>query len=67
MGYESKVQTIRRSGGTRQYYLICPSPLAHALELEKGERIEWVIVDRDTLEIRRGRPASGRREKGARE
>jgi hypothetical protein len=53
MGYESKVQVIRRGGTNRQYYLICPAPLAGALELEKGERIEWVIKDRFTLEIRR--------------
>ena len=53
MGYESKVQVIQRGGKNRQYYLICPAPLAAALELEKGEQIEWVVVDRRTLEIRR--------------
>ena len=58
MGYESKVQVIRRGGKNRQYYLICPSPLAAALELGKGERIEWVVQDRWTLEVRRT-PAAG--------
>lgn len=53
MGYESKVQVIQRGGKNRQYYLICPAPLAGALELEKGERIEWVVKDRWTLEVRR--------------
>jgi hypothetical protein len=53
MGYESKVQVINRGGKNRQYYLICPAPLAAALELEKGEQIEWVVIDRRTLEIRR--------------
>jgi len=53
MGYESKVQVIQRGGKNRQYYLICPAPLAGAMELEKGERIEWVVIDRKTLEIRR--------------
>lgn len=53
MGYESKVQVIQRGGKNRQYYLICPAPLAGALELQKGERIEWVVRDRETLEIRR--------------
>jgi antitoxin component of MazEF toxin-antitoxin module len=33
--------------------MICPAPLAEALELEKGEEIEWVIEDRRTLVIRR--------------
>ena len=53
MGYHSKLQVIQRGGQNRQYYLICPAPLAAALELEKGEELEWVIKDRDTLEIRR--------------
>ena len=52
MGYESKVQVIDRKTN-KQYYLICPAPLAAALEMEKGERIQWVIKDRHTFEIRR--------------
>lgn len=36
MGYQSTVQVIRRGGKNRQYYLICPAPLAQALEMEKG-------------------------------
>jgi len=37
--------------------------MAAALELEKGEELEWVIKDRDTFEIRRARKTglSGRR------
>ncbi len=57
MAYESKVQVIQRGGKNRQYYLICPAPLAAALELEKGESIEWVVIDRQTLEIRRPKAA----------
>ena len=57
MGYKSKLQVIRRGGQNRQYYLICPAPLAAALELEKGESLEWVVLDRHTLEIRRAKPA----------
>jgi len=56
MGYKSKLQVIRRGGQNRQYYLICPAPLAAALELEKGESLEWVIQDRYTFEIRRLKP-----------
>jgi hypothetical protein len=59
MAYESKVQVIQRGQKNRQYYLICPAPLAAALELEKGEQIEWVVIDRQTLEIRR--PQAARR------
>src|ERR1035441_4204412 len=40
MGYLSKLPVIRRGGQNRQYYLICPAPLAAALEMEKGETLE---------------------------
>jgi antitoxin component of MazEF toxin-antitoxin module len=53
MGYLSKVQVIERAGGSRQFYLICPAQLAEALEMEKGEEIEWVVEDKRTLTIRR--------------
>ncbi len=53
MGFVSKVQVIERRNQTRQFYLICPAPLAEALELRKGEPIEWVIEDRNRLIIRR--------------
>ena len=64
MGYLSKVQVIQRGDKNRQYYLICPAPMAQALELEKGEEIEWVIKDRDTFVIqRRGSGSSREKEK----
>jgi antitoxin component of MazEF toxin-antitoxin module len=53
------VQLIQRAGGTRQFYLICPAQLAEALELEKGEEIEWVIENKHLLTIRR-RPSRRR-------
>lgn len=55
MAYVSKLQVIQRGGNNRQFYLICPAPLAAALELQKGEPLEWVIKDRHTFEIRRSR------------
>jgi bifunctional DNA-binding transcriptional regulator/antitoxin component of YhaV-PrlF toxin-antitoxin module len=54
MAYLSKLQVIER-GTNRQYYRICPAPLAAALELEKGEPLEWIIKDRHTFEIRRSK------------
>jgi len=60
MGYLSKVQVIERANQTRQFYLICPAPLAEALELEKGEAIEWVVQDRATLLLRRPAIVSGK-------
>jgi len=53
MAYLTKLQVIQRGGQNRQYYLICPAPLAAALEMEKGEELEWVVKDRHTFEIRR--------------
>jgi bifunctional DNA-binding transcriptional regulator/antitoxin component of YhaV-PrlF toxin-antitoxin module len=58
MGYLSKLQVIQRGGQNRQYYLICPAPLAAALELEKGEALEWIVKDRHTFEIRRAKSTS---------
>ncbi|MBS3920800.1 MAG: hypothetical protein KG012_18155 [Deltaproteobacteria bacterium] len=63
MGYLTKVQVIERAKGQRQFYLICPAPLAQALEMEKGETIEWVVEDKWTLRVRRveARPAQTER------
>jgi bifunctional DNA-binding transcriptional regulator/antitoxin component of YhaV-PrlF toxin-antitoxin module len=64
MGYISKVQVIERANQTRQYYLICPAPLAQALELEKGEEIDWVVEDRHTLVLQRVRETESKLRKG---
>ena len=58
---------IERANETRQYYLICPAPLAQALELEKGEEIEWVVEDRNTLVVRRVREVGTRLRRKQRE
>jgi bifunctional DNA-binding transcriptional regulator/antitoxin component of YhaV-PrlF toxin-antitoxin module len=65
MGYLSKLQVIQRSKGQKQFYLICPAPLAQALELEKGETLEWVVEDKQTLTVRRIDPKEASRRKGA--
>ena len=65
MGYQSTVQVIQRQGGrNRQYYLICPAPLAQALELEKGEEIDWVVEDRNSLVLRRVRKTESKLRSG---
>ena len=53
MGYLSTMQVIRGGGKNRQYYLICPAPLAQALEIQKGEVIEWVVESKHTLTLKR--------------
>jgi hypothetical protein len=64
MGYQSKVQVIERGGVQRQFYLICPAPLAQALEMEKGETIEWVVEDKWTLRVRRQAGKSAQSQRG---
>lgn len=65
MAYESTVQVIRRGEKNRQYYLICPAPLAQALEIEKGEIIEWVVEDTYRLTLRRRKRTRARKEDGS--
>ena len=65
MGYLSKLQVIQRSKGQKQFYLICPAPLAQALEMEKGETLEWIVADKRTLTVRRIDPKEASRRRGA--
>ncbi len=66
MGYVTKLQVIKRANDTRQFYVICPAPLAQALEMEPGEKLEWVVEDRNTLIVRRTPPAKRGRRRGKR-
>ncbi len=58
MAYVTKLQVIERAKGQQQFYLICPAALAQALEMQKGESIEWVVEDKWTLRIRRAEAQS---------
>jgi hypothetical protein len=52
MGNRTRVQCSERKG--REQWNVCvPSAVAQAMEFMSGETIEWVIVDRDTLVLRR--------------
>lgn len=66
MAYQSILQVIKRANHTRQYYLICPAPLAQALEMEKGETLDWVVEDKYTLRIQRTPPVNPTRRRGGR-
>jgi len=52
MGYPTKVQLIQRKA-SEQWYVNFPAALAQAMEFSKGETVEWVIQDRDTLCLKR--------------
>jgi antitoxin component of MazEF toxin-antitoxin module len=64
MGYPTKVQLIQRQA-SQQWYVAVPAALARALNLSKGEVIEWNVQDKHTLLLRRmaGEPAAGGKKK----
>ena len=55
MGYPTKVQLIQRAD-SRQWYVNFPAAIAQALELVKGETVEWIIQDKDRLLLHRVGP-----------
>jgi hypothetical protein len=52
MGYPAKIQQITRKD-FNQYYINFPRPIALAMNFAKGDIIEWEIVDKDTLILKR--------------
>jgi len=47
--YVTRLQGIRRRGGTVQVYANIPLPLGSALDLQPGETVTWKVVDRTHL------------------
>jgi bifunctional DNA-binding transcriptional regulator/antitoxin component of YhaV-PrlF toxin-antitoxin module len=60
MGYPVKIQKVERPTN-RSYYVNFPVALAEAIGLEKGEDLEWLLEDKNTLVLRRIRPKPPRR------
>lgn len=52
MGYVIKVQKVERPTN-RSFYLNLPAVLAEALDIQKGEQLEWSIEDKNTLILSR--------------
>ena len=52
MGYPPKVQLISRKA-SEQYYINFPSAVAQAMELAKGETVEWIVADKANLILSR--------------
>jgi bifunctional DNA-binding transcriptional regulator/antitoxin component of YhaV-PrlF toxin-antitoxin module len=61
MGYQTKLQVIERKNNTRQFYIICPAPLAEALGMEKGETLEFVVEDKNRITIQRKPAIKGKK------
>jgi len=62
LGYPIKVQKVERPTN-RSYYINLPVAVAEALDIRKGERLEWVIEDKNTLILKRARPRKPRKRK----
>jgi hypothetical protein len=52
MGYPTKVQLIKRKQ-SEQWYINFPAAVAQAMEFERGETVEWIIEDKESLVLRR--------------
>jgi hypothetical protein len=52
MGYQTKVQLIKRKS-SEQWYINFPAAIAAAMDFERGEVVEWEIVDRTNLVLKR--------------
>jgi antitoxin component of MazEF toxin-antitoxin module len=55
MGYVVKLQKVERPTN-RSFYVNLPAAIADAVQLEKGEELEWFIEDKNTLILRRKKP-----------
>ena len=56
MGYPTRVQLIQRKR-SQQWYINFPAALARAMDFQKGEVVEWVVRDHETLVLHRSRQA----------
>jgi hypothetical protein len=57
MGYPTKMQAIKR-GKSWQWFINFPAAIAAAMNFEKSETVEWEIVDKDTLKLKRKKAGS---------
>ncbi len=60
MGYPVKIQKVERPTN-RSYYVNLPVALAESIGITKGEEMEWVVDDRNTLVLLRKKPKKAAR------
>jgi len=51
--YSIKVQVIRSKNQAPRFYVNIPLPLAAALDLSAGEQVQWQLLGRADLRLRR--------------
>jgi hypothetical protein len=54
--YPLRVQAIRSRGQNPRLYVSFPLALAAAIGLEAGEQVEWELLERGELHLRRPSP-----------
>lgn len=52
MGYKTKIQLIKREA-SEQWYVNFPTQVAQVMEFQKGEDFEWVLLDKNSLKLKR--------------
>ena len=52
--YQVRIQAIRSRGHNERPFVTIPVAIARALDIQKGETVEWKIVDRSQLLLVRG-------------
>lgn len=55
MGYPTKIQLISRQKGN-QWYVNFPNALAEAMNFVKGETVEWTVITKSCLNMKRRLP-----------
>jgi hypothetical protein len=63
--YVMKVQVIRSKRRPPRFFINVPLPLAAALDLTAGEEVQWQLLDRSDLRLKRlaAPPATRERKK----
>lgn len=51
--YPIKIQVIRTKNVLPRFYVNIPMPLAAALDLQGGEEVQWQLISRSDLRLRR--------------
>ena len=54
--YLMRVQVIRSKGQAARFYVNIPLPLAAALDLQAGEQVQWQLLERSDLRLKRLAP-----------
>ena len=60
--YVMRIQVIRSKGQAPRFYVNIPLPLAAALDLEAGEEVQWQLLERADLRLKRLAPAPPNRQ-----